>query len=342
VKRHCNRTAGFTLVELLVVIAIIGVLVAMLLPAVQAAREAARRSSCGNNLKQYGIAIHNYEDTHKTMPTGGNNWSETPGHGWQVAILPFIEQNALYQALPIGRPGAPSVPHFQFPDGTYMRSKFAAFARCPSDASEPFVDSGVNLTFVGSYTGSLGSQKTPSWNSGCNTFYTRGVHYEKGDGPNGEADWYAHGNTLEHSNISGVFGRIAQGCKFARVKDGLSNTFFVGEVMGDCHDHIYWGWHYNQMNNAHASTSVPINDFTTCYKDVASDPTRLATKPGVTNPSCGDARNWNYSWGFKSAHPSGAQFVMGDGSVRFVTQTIDYATYQRLGGKADGLVISGQ
>jgi hypothetical protein len=248
------------------------------------------------------------------------------------------------------RPDGSNAPNFAetaLPDGRMLRSHTLPFGRCPSDASEPFLGGQIDGNFQGSYTGSLGSQKTPSANSNCNTWMNPNppfFHYEKGDGPDpvAHANWYQHGNTWEQTNLSGVFGRVTQGCKFARVKDGLSNTFFVGEIMGDCHDHDWSAWDYNQMNNAHASTSVPINDFTTCYEDVANDPVRLARKPGVTNPNCGPGSNWNYSWGFKSAHPSGVQFVMGDGSVRFVSQTIDYLSYQRLGGKADGQVISAQ
>ena len=109
-RRRREKAAGFTLVELLVVIAIIGILIALLLPAVQMAREAARRISCGNNLKQYGIACHLYHDIHKIFPKGGtyksNNhdgvWSNgniAPKLGWQARILPFMEQNALFEKL---------------------------------------------------------------------------------------------------------------------------------------------------------------------------------------------------------------------------------------------------
>ena len=109
-RKRGEKAAGFTLVELLVVIAIIGILIALLLPAVQMAREAARRISCGNNLKQYGIACHLYHDTHKIFPKGGTYKSNThdgvwsngniaPKLGWQARILPFMEQNALFEKL---------------------------------------------------------------------------------------------------------------------------------------------------------------------------------------------------------------------------------------------------
>lgn len=345
--RRTDSRRGFTLVELLVVIAIIGVLVALLLPAVQAAREAARRSSCSNNLKQFGIAIHNYEDTYKVMPPGGNNWSATPGTSWHVSILPFTEQTALYGQLPLTVTPLVNIPTYRMSDGKLVRAHIIPYARCPSDPSDPLPGGATDGYFEGSYCGNLGSQKVTSANGACNTYLNPAApyfHYEKGDWPG--VDSGTHGNYPDLAAISGVFGRISQGCRFARVKDGLSNTFFVGEILPDCHDHGHDNalsyYDYNGLNSAHASTSVPINDFTTCYKDIAGDPVRLATKPGVTNPNCGPASNWNYSWGFKSAHPGGAQFVMGDGSVRLVPQTINYLTYQRLGGRADGGVVDGQ
>lgn len=110
----------------------------------------------------------------------------------------------------------------------------------------------------------------------------------------------------------------------------MSNTIFVGEVMAKCNDHLGGGWaHYNQFNNAHASTVVPMNDGTTCPKGTLL----------ITNPSCTAQNNWNYSWGFRSQHPGGVQFLMGDGSARYIAQGINHTTYQRLGGRADGQAV---
>jgi prepilin-type processing-associated H-X9-DG protein len=332
-----------------VVIAIIGVLVALLLPAVQAAREAARRSSCSNNLKQYGLALHNYHDVYGTMPHGGNNWGH-PRLSWQVAILPFAEQKALYDTLPL-QAGVPSnatqfdpnqdMTHgFRFPNGILLRAmRGPGYARCPSDNSESAavdINKNINNTdgcWHGSYCGSLGSQRTPSANGSCNAYLNPNApffNYEKG------AD---HGNTTNINEISGVFGRLANGCTFAKVTDGLSNTIFVGEILPDCTDHGVENWlsfwNYNGLNNAHASTSVPINNMTTCYQ-AGLPAAQLALKPGVTHPTCGARSNWNFSWGFRSRHPGGAQFLMGDGAVKFFPQTIDYINYQRLGSKAEG------
>jgi len=313
--KHISLRRAFTLVELLVVIAIIGILVALLLPAVQAAREAGRRSQCSNNLKQFGLSIHNYADINKQyLPRAGNNWA-APNTSWWVAALPFIEQNALYSQLPMEPPAA-NVQDFVLPNGVPLRKVKLGYLRCPSDSGEEiYADA-----YQASYSGSLGSQRTPSNGGGsCDFWLTQTPQY------NGPDD---HGNTLDASRLSGVFGRVGPLIRFSMISDGLSNTIFVGEILSKCDNgHYGGGWPYsNNMGNAHASTVVPINDGSICPK---------GTLP-ITNPSCTGPDKWNYGWGFRSQHPGGAQFLLGDGSARFISQNINYATYQYLGAKSDG------
>src|SRR4051812_28529516 len=131
---------GFTLVELLVVIAIIGVLVALLLPAVQAAREAARRMQCQNNLKQMGLGLHSFHDSYNRFPPCGER-NTTNRWGWQVAILPYIEQNNLYQQL--GSPDINTTASMPFPATTILQSKINTY-RCPSDLN---TQQTLNLNF---------------------------------------------------------------------------------------------------------------------------------------------------------------------------------------------------
>jgi prepilin-type processing-associated H-X9-DG protein len=323
------------LVELLVVIAIIGILVALLLPAVQAAREAARRSSCGNNLKQYGLALHNYHDVHKTFPPGGLwhsqnvHWDNTKHVGWQGRILPYAEQQPLYDKIrwQWEPPPLPNVGWDSPVDtsGKPLRMTVLEYSRCPSDDSDEIRD---NHWAQGSYSGSLGSQRTPSNDGNCNPYLvTNGVHFE-------DIPWNAdHGNTWRKQDLSGVFCRMGttEKMNLAAILDGTSNVIAVGEMLSNCNDH--WGgqWSYNGHNNAHASTSVPINTFTTCANSQAD-----ATTRGYPFPQCFTKSNWNLSWGFRSRHPGGAQFVFADGSVHFIGQTVNYATYQYLGGRADG------
>jgi prepilin-type N-terminal cleavage/methylation domain-containing protein/prepilin-type processing-associated H-X9-DG protein len=365
---------GFTLVELLVVIAIIGVLVALLLPAVQQAREAARRMQCANNLKQFGVAIHTYHDTwnkipHSPFPYSQNgNWG-LPIVSFHVVMLPQMEQQPLYdkilwnwnaasspkvnsqiRASPCNDAqacwgwtmGAGSVSPVAGTNGIQHAEEIQVpYEMCPSDAT-PSLGADNNWQCAQtSYAGSMGSQATTSNRTSCNIFYTNTptVIYQEVL-PAGNPD---HGNTTRQDQLSGIFNRlgIKGGMNFGAVRDGTSNTIFMGEVIGECHDHWDGGWwRMNAIGNGESSTSVPINLFTTC----AGSPQEAANKGypynGITSmPDCVLKDNWNLAWGFRSRHPQGCQFVFGDGSVHFISQTVNYATYQRLGGRRDGLPI---
>lgn len=327
-----KKSSGFTLVELLVVIAIIGILVALLLPAVQAAREAARRMQCANNLKQYGLALHNYHDTFKTFPIGGiGGWSSTHRYklSWQARIIPFMEQTSIFSKIDFNKLNGADV----LIDGKPLLTIGPSYARCPSDVSlllrphgrdAPAPLTGNQARFNGSYTGSLGSQSTPSANGACNPFQQ---FFEKLSPRNA-----THGDCRSKEELSGMWCRGLWGpainIELKDVLDGTSNTIFLGEVLANCQSHAEWGfWHYDGLNNAHASTVCPINNFTTCDGASAGQ---------ITHPNCRAKTNWNFAWGFKSYHPGGAQFTLVDGSVNFISSTVDHTTYQRLGGRRDG------
>ncbi len=196
--------------------------------------------------------------------------------------------------------------------------------RCPSDTEhEKYA-----LFWAGSYSGSLGSGATRSANPECDQFVSFAEHLPSA--------WNAEfGNQSDPRYLSGVFSRMGYGAKFSDIADGLSITFLVGEVLAECHDHLEGNWSSNGLNNAHASTIVPINDYTTC-----------SNIPGGNKPACHDPtdasnrHNWNYSWGFRSRHEGGAHFLMGDGSVKFVAETINHRVYQNLGGRRDSPPIS--
>jgi hypothetical protein len=318
------------LIELLVVIAIIAILIALLLPAVQQAREAARRTQCKNHLKQYGLAIHNYHDVFKTIPIAGqsNMWEDlTNAISWQVRVLPYMDQAPVYNLLPLNKidwdGSAPrNVLEVDIGGGKPFRLHVAPYLECPSDSDpERPTEHGWAQT---NYCGSLGSQRTDSCSdTPCEPYITRGVHYEQII-----EDWASHGNTDYPPMISGMFSRMGLCVTIADVQDGPSNTIFVGEILPYCNDHNAGAWYFNAEGNAHASMSVPINEMTTC--------------PGEPNPrfpACTAQCQWNLSWGFKSHHEGGCHFLLGDGAVRFISENIDYNTYQRLGGRNDRKVV---
>ena len=327
-----KRWVAFTLVELLVVIAIIGILIALLLPAVQAAREAARRSQCNNYLKQLGLALHNYHDVNKRFPHNTrycdiNNWCYAlPGDvtkgSMLVKLLPYFEQGALYGQVdfrcPIGTSGVPTTVEAQLSALGYGGGgvqKDLPTLRCPSD---DYTRTDLSQT---NYIGSMGAQQMDSYGGGsssCADYWFPGGYF--GDAGAG------HGNTDDGNVISGVFSRLGYGASMSEITDGTSNTIVMGEQRPNCGDQQLGGWHsWNQMT----ATTAPIN-FPTCPNQ----------PPGQTATlNCYHYQNWQTSNGFKSRHPGGAQFVFGDGSAHFLSQTIDYATYQRLGDRHDGQAV---
>jgi prepilin-type N-terminal cleavage/methylation domain-containing protein/prepilin-type processing-associated H-X9-DG protein len=337
-RKSRRRQRAFTLIELLVVIAIIAVLVALLLPAVQQAREAARRTQCRNNLKQYGLAIHNYESTFGMIPPGGIGWRGlwggdgfTVGNrlSWHARVLPFMDQQPLYNQINWSYPnafdGAALPPPAPQPgpgvgpgnsgqillNGRRLREQVVPYSMCPSE-TETRILWDIAQT---SYTGSMGSQSTPSWDSSCQPFQVN-MEPLPHNAPWGDSDDRAH--------ISGTFGRLGAAIRFEDCTDGLSNVFFVGETSPDCHSHKNGFWSNDGMGNAHASTVVPLNFMNTC-----------PNWPNPPMPACIAIGHHNIGWGFRSKHSGGAHFLFGDGGVRFISENINIVTYNRLGGRRD-------
>tara|TARA_R110002111_G_scaffold108086_1_gene166732 strand:- start:28762 stop:29733 length:972 start_codon:yes stop_codon:yes gene_type:complete len=310
---------GFTLIELLVVIAIIAILIAMLLPAVQQARESARRSTCKNNLKQLGIALHNYHDTHQRFPCTihtNKTWNSiNPDHGgsWLVHLLPFLDQSPLYNVLDFNLDPAHQA---QTASGQYAYTVEIPGLICPSDTHEGFWTNGMSVDAttngqkraVSNYSACMGSQANTPGGTHNNYF---------GHGAVTRAD------TMEPREISGVIGHMSWAARIRDISDGTSNTIVVGEVRPECSDHVRNGWMH--VNSMYTGTGVAIN-FDTCEDSPGA-------ASGTPNWFTGQ---WGNSQGFKSKHDGGAHFLLCDGSVRFLSENLDMITYQRLGDRRDG------
>jgi prepilin-type N-terminal cleavage/methylation domain-containing protein len=291
--RVVRRPSAFTLVELLVVIAIIGILVALLLPAIQAAREAARRTQCVNQLKQMGVALHNHHDTLKRFPTGGTipwDWNNrfVPldiGPGWAYQILPYLEQNELWQE----------------PSTYEIESSGLPIWFCPSRRPPTFQANRALMDYASATPG----DSVGSW----------------------DQFWYGETWTVpQNAPYAGLIVRSGYGrsTTFSSLTDGSSNVLAIGEKMlripnyliGDWHDDRGWtdGWDPDIVRY------TALQPFADIQENLAPD-------------------GWDVGQHFGSAHPAGLNALLGDGSVKTITFTIDATVFNNLGHRRDGAPI---
>ena len=319
--RRLQNRSGFTLVELLVVIAIIGILVGLLLPAVQAAREAARRTQCTNNLKQIGLAFHNYHDTYPggVLPPGllGAGGSRQ-GWAWGTYLFPFLEKDQFADKLEIGETvfwhsGANSL--CRTPIDTYL---------CPSDP-HPEINAGPTSASGRGNNNTGGNMATSNYvgNAGTNNLSRLSLQMGADDTPAAVADSKDH-----HTGV--LFPRSY--VSFRDITDGTANTALVGER--DFEDP-----HHGNHRAANWGGNLNGYEARGWYNNVTIANTIMIINAGLE----GDENAYNTiahgqdpcdSW--SSQHPGGAQFVRCDASVGFVSETIDDTTFGNFCNRQDG------
>jgi prepilin-type N-terminal cleavage/methylation domain-containing protein/prepilin-type processing-associated H-X9-DG protein len=339
-----RKRRAFTLIELLVVIAIIGILIALLLPAVQKVREAASRTQCTNNLKQLALAVLNFENLNQVFPRG--NFPGSPatancfstgdcGTSWMFMCLPFMEQENLF--LAVRKAGSPA----QAASAGTLPAKHS-LTRCPSDYYD--LSNGLYCNYVGS--------SGPQCNNppgGCPAPFQLYCNGQVGTGANNvspplnpptypgytsSATW---GDTAITSDLRGMFCRGGARVRRADVSDGTSNTLLLGEILPEFsefqrYNNNPWGW-VGGNSISQGQTIQPINYPIDPMPDTAAYTSSCGACPG-SPANC--LWNWHVTWGFKSHHTGGANFAFVDGSIHFLSENIDNKVYQYLGCRNDG------
>jgi prepilin-type N-terminal cleavage/methylation domain-containing protein/prepilin-type processing-associated H-X9-DG protein len=304
-KRKTLRK-GFTLIELLVVIAIIAILVALLLPAVQQAREAARRSQCKNNLKQIGLAMHNYHDVYGTLPIGVNNRYGQWGFSWWVGVLPYMDLANVYEGLTQDgdHPGWTGTGVGNI-NGTFISGQYFAVMRCPSTPLQKFHDTGGGkLQCLPNYVGIAGAADGDGFINNSN---------HPNQGWNGGVR--GKGGALTHQEVF----------DFAKITDGTSRTLLVSEQAD-------FGWdpnpapngNFGRINCEHGWLMGAEHDggrfFNLTYLHY---PINSANQQGLGTSLVGINNNDGANTGIYSPHTGGAHGLLCDGSVQFLNENMD-------------------
>lgn len=355
-----NRVLGFTLIELLVVIAIIAILIALLLPAVQQAREAARRTQCKNNLKQIGIALHNYHDTHSCLPPmktwdnekdcpGGTPWDNLGGFSWRVMILPFVEQSVMYNQINFATVQSQAACTGSGPVWAQITNKAIPGYLCPSDSTPAIIGTNAGANYGAVVSASARSKLNFGNASGSIPFERLAAVFQMSAGPT-----------------------AAVKVRLDDIKDGTSNTIAVAEIFRARRTAIRAGGGFGldgsgrcyrwMVEGACEVTGTlgrggALGDMAGGFQASGGNPggnlqvgaTTAQTGDGGPNDNRADQASWNGENdeaahdGFRPAsslHTGGVQVLLGDGSVKFSSNNVDSnvwnAAHSRSGGEVMG------
>ena len=341
--RPTTSRRAFTLVELLVVIAIIGILIGLLLPAVQMVRESGRRTQCANNIKQVGLATQHYLEAKKSFPL---NWGDTldagtsppsgRGHSWLSYLLPYMDMKPLYDQIKFADgTGTATIADNRDPTAAPARRKIPTFL-CPSDSSDGFMPKGQQLfdpnndvavtnikacsgaNWEGTESGQHRYAKKDAGFKGRNYNVYDGRRY--GDGVISRSWSQAQLDSSGNVKLPTTAPYPKLPTYDMEIRDGMTNTFCMGESVPAFCAWSSWYW----WNGAAATCAMPPN-----WTD--GKPDRSAT---------GFYDKWKSSWGFHSRHPAGVNFGYCDGSVHLIANDIDLSVYRGLATIDGGEVVS--
>jgi prepilin-type N-terminal cleavage/methylation domain-containing protein len=332
-RRIAVRRPGFTLIELLLVIAIIAVLISLLLPAVQHAREAARRSQCKNNLKQFGLAIHNYHDSFTKLPYASLVGSNLNAASWGTSLLPYLDQSPLYNqwnsSVPAFREAVAFFPPAAVQQNLKVIGTSIPMYLCPSVSAPATSDYGLPVN-----AGGPGFPPMPvNWTAAR-------TDYGIPTGVRGTFANRAYAGDPGGSREGAFAGPIGRGnvpmTSFASLTDGVSSTILLGERTGSSTIHRKLLPDPTLTNLYGKANGGGWGDFLNGehWLEGALDDGTPGGGPCPIN--CTNLRGA----GFHAFHPDGAHFLLGDGSVRFLSQNVSAMTFASLITRAKGEIIS--
>lgn len=339
-SRFRDRSRAFTLVELLVVIAIIGILVGLLLPAVQAAREAARRMSCTNNLKQFGLALHMHHDTFRKLPPGGTYYgaccSPPTYTNWAIEILPFMEQAPLYRQYRQNEVNVSTT-------NNLVGQKRIPTHECPSDPLVGIIETPASGPRPGGQLWAHGSYRAVSGKMNLTRGHGAWDSFEPQLWPNNIMDHsyksFLHSIGTPYNGVSvgsvTVAGQPVSSMggpeKFSVATDGLSNTLMLGEYTSETTRTRATFWAYTYASYNQSSVGAESRLYGKPYGASSTDTKGCWGTPGLYGDQpCKRA--------FNSYHTGGGNWLVGDGSVRFISANVDINALQNMATMAGGEV----
>jgi prepilin-type N-terminal cleavage/methylation domain-containing protein/prepilin-type processing-associated H-X9-DG protein len=351
--RNTSHRGGFTLVELLVVIAIIGILVALLLPAIQAAREAARRTQCTNQLRQLAVAFHNHHDVHKHLPTGGWSWhwvgypeygfGENQPGGWMYNILPFIEEGVLHD---LGRGATAALRNaatrdrIQRPfEGMTCPSRRRANVYAFLDPTATFVYCDpVEFCSKSDYAANAGDMVMPEMTG----YPANPTDYQQALQHDWDTSYRAAANTLGEQKPTGVvFGRSE--INFRSVTDGTSKVYMVGEKYMSV-DNYDDGLDYGDNEPAFSGNNTDTLRITAPHRGIRGKLPLRRDQPGSSDDGLNGGKASDPGYGgeliFGSAHSAGFNIAFCDGSIRLIPFDIDPEVHRTYGHRYDGVAVA--